>query len=210
MLPPLPRCSDCVRIWSIPQSYQSSPIQLSGRPAHRPFRGLFSVHSRCGLHTRAATVYRGNCYPKASSISLPPYLFRLLLAGAVARWDLHPQESAAFARRTLEPVLEVFDLPAPYQPFNPVFQGQLSGDDFSNSSTRQEPSAVLRRNAPYPTFAGLTPTLKVRRKPDCNGVPMPCRYLRGMGISTWLETVHPSATLVKTQVGQHAKVWVLL
>ena len=102
MLPPLPRCSDCVRIWSIPQSYQSSPIQLSGRPAHRPFRGLFSVHSRCGLHTRAATVYRGNCYPKASSISLPPYLLRLLLAGAVARWDSHPQESAAFARRTLE------------------------------------------------------------------------------------------------------------
>jgi hypothetical protein len=24
-------------------------------PAHRPFRGLLSVHSCCGLHTRAAT-----------------------------------------------------------------------------------------------------------------------------------------------------------
>jgi hypothetical protein len=44
----------------------------------------------------------------------------------------------------LLPVLEDFDLPAPYQPFNPVFQGQLSGDDFTNSSTRQEPQAVLR------------------------------------------------------------------
>jgi hypothetical protein len=33
-------------------------------------------------------------------------------------------------------------LPAPYRPFNPVIQGQLSGDDFSNSSTRQEPSTV--------------------------------------------------------------------
>src|ERR1700732_2411414 len=37
------------------QTYQSSPIGLSGRPAHCPFRGLLSVHSRCGLHTRAAT-----------------------------------------------------------------------------------------------------------------------------------------------------------
>ena len=44
----------------------------------------------------------------------------------------------------LEPVLEVFDLPAPYQPFNPVIQGQLSGDDFTNSSTRQEPVAGIR------------------------------------------------------------------
>src|SRR6202171_155659 len=40
------------------QTYQSSPIGLSGRPAHCPFRGLLGVHSRCGLHTRAVTVYR--------------------------------------------------------------------------------------------------------------------------------------------------------
>lgn len=38
-----------------PQPCQTSPIRFSGRPAHRPFRGLLSVHSRCGLHTRAAT-----------------------------------------------------------------------------------------------------------------------------------------------------------
>jgi len=37
------------------QPYQPSPIGLSGRPAHRPFRGLLGVHSRCGLHTRAVT-----------------------------------------------------------------------------------------------------------------------------------------------------------
>ncbi len=30
----------------------------SGRPAHRPFRGLLGVHSRCGPHTRAVTYYR--------------------------------------------------------------------------------------------------------------------------------------------------------
>ena len=35
------------------QPCQPSPITSSGRPAHRPFRGLLSVHSRCGPHTRA-------------------------------------------------------------------------------------------------------------------------------------------------------------
>src|SRR5215471_353811 len=34
---------------------QPSPEGLPGRPAHRPFRGLLGVHSRCGLHTRAVT-----------------------------------------------------------------------------------------------------------------------------------------------------------
>src|ERR1700704_2036792 len=40
------------------QPHQPSPKGLSGRPAHRPFRGLLGVHSRYGLHTRAVTVYR--------------------------------------------------------------------------------------------------------------------------------------------------------
>ena len=40
------------------QPYQPSPIGLSGRPAHCPFRGLLGVHSRYGLHTRAVTVNR--------------------------------------------------------------------------------------------------------------------------------------------------------
>jgi len=35
------------------QSYQTSPMQFPGRPAHRLFRGLLSVHSRCRLHTRS-------------------------------------------------------------------------------------------------------------------------------------------------------------
>ena len=55
MLLPIPRCSDCVHIGSIPQPYQSSLKGRSGRPAHYPFRGLLGIHSRCGLHTRAAT-----------------------------------------------------------------------------------------------------------------------------------------------------------
>src|SRR6185437_15062715 len=41
-------------------------------------------------------------YPKASDISSPPCLLRLLPAGAVAGWGLHPLESAALSRRTPE------------------------------------------------------------------------------------------------------------
>src|SRR5215471_16400808 len=40
---------------SFTHPYQPSPKGLSGRPAHRPFRGLLGVHSRYGLHTRAVT-----------------------------------------------------------------------------------------------------------------------------------------------------------
>src|SRR5215469_8016199 len=68
-----------------------SPVPRPGRPAHRPFRGLLSVHSRCGLHTRTVTVCR-NRYPKASDTSSPPCLLRSLPAGAVAGWGLHPLE----------------------------------------------------------------------------------------------------------------------
>ena len=56
---------------SSPQSCQPSLITLSGRPMHRPFRGLLGVHSHYGLHTRAVTVYRDR-YPKASATSSPP------------------------------------------------------------------------------------------------------------------------------------------
>src|ERR1700758_2790070 len=59
MLPPLPRRSDwAYQFAQVTQSYQPSPKDQSGRPARRPFRGLLGVHSRCGLHTRAVTVYR--------------------------------------------------------------------------------------------------------------------------------------------------------
>ena len=40
------------------QPYQPSPITLSGRPAHCPFRGLLGIYSRYGLHTSAVTVFR--------------------------------------------------------------------------------------------------------------------------------------------------------
>ena len=62
--------------------YQPSPEGVPGRPAHRPFRGLLSVHSRCGPHTRAGHQFVTR-YPKASDISSPPCLLRLLPAGAM-------------------------------------------------------------------------------------------------------------------------------
>ena len=44
-----------IRRSKITHPCQPSPIPLSGRPAHRPFRGLLGVYSRCGLHTRTVT-----------------------------------------------------------------------------------------------------------------------------------------------------------
>src|SRR6202790_3059622 len=59
MLPPLPRRSGWAYCFAhFTQPNQPSPIWPSGRPAHRPFRGLLGVHSRYGLHTRAVTVFR--------------------------------------------------------------------------------------------------------------------------------------------------------
>src|SRR5258708_39722159 len=58
MLPPLPRCSRwAYSSLKLTHPCQPSPIPLSGRPAHRPFRGLLGVHSRWGLHTRAVTKF---------------------------------------------------------------------------------------------------------------------------------------------------------
>jgi hypothetical protein len=84
------------------QSYQPSPIGLSGRPVHRPFRGLLGVHSRYGLHTRAVTVFRDTLHRR-----LQPFrclhdcsgCFRLerLPGGICTHW-----KSAAFSRRTPE------------------------------------------------------------------------------------------------------------
>jgi hypothetical protein len=48
-------------------------------------QGLRRVHSRSGLHTRAVTVYR-DTLTRGFATSLPPWLLRLLPAGAVAGW----------------------------------------------------------------------------------------------------------------------------
>jgi len=99
-----PRCSDWASSCSLTQSCQPSPKRLSGRPAHRPFRGLLSVHSRCGLHTRTVT----NVVTAIRRLQT----FRLLHACSgcfrlehLAGRDLHPLESAAFSRRTPSTVI---------------------------------------------------------------------------------------------------------
>ena len=80
--------------------YQPSPKEASGRPAHRPFRGLLGVHSRCGLPIRAVT----NSRPATRRLQPFRYLndcsgcFRL---EQLAGWGSHPLESAALSRRTL-------------------------------------------------------------------------------------------------------------
>src|ERR1700688_2323731 len=71
----------------------------------------------CSAFTRVASCslarlpYFVTRYPKASDISSPPCLLRLLPAGAVAGWDLHPLESAAFSRRTPQADLTTSKLP---------------------------------------------------------------------------------------------------
>src|ERR1019366_7551388 len=68
-------------------TYTSSFSRLARRSlALRP------AHSRCHQFVTRQS--------KASATSLPPCLLRLLPAGAVAGWGLHPLESAAFSRRT--------------------------------------------------------------------------------------------------------------
>src|SRR6516165_2690568 len=103
MLPPLPRCSGWTHSsLKLAHPYQPSPKPLSRRPAHRPFRGLLGVHSRCGLHTRAVT--------KIATVIRRLQTFRHLHAcsgcfrlerspgGTCTRW-----KSAALSRRTWKP-----------------------------------------------------------------------------------------------------------
>src|SRR3982074_1281957 len=60
MLPPLPRRSGWAYCFArSPQPCQPSPKGSSGRPAHRPFRGLLGVHLRYGLPPRRFTGFRG-------------------------------------------------------------------------------------------------------------------------------------------------------
>jgi hypothetical protein len=47
----LSTASGCI-FRSLHQTYQPSPHWRTSRPVHRHFRGLLSVHSRYGLHTR--------------------------------------------------------------------------------------------------------------------------------------------------------------
>src|SRR6266853_5333305 len=73
------------------QPCQPSPEGSPGRPAHRPFRGLLGVHSRCGLHTRAVTVFRDPLSEGFRHIvtSMPA---PVASGWSDAGWELHPLE----------------------------------------------------------------------------------------------------------------------
>jgi hypothetical protein len=62
----------------------------------------FSRFARRSLALRPAhsRSHLGDRYPRASDISSPPCLPRLLPAGAIAGWALHPLEKRRLARRT--------------------------------------------------------------------------------------------------------------
>ena len=107
MLSPLPRRS----VWAycfahFSQPRQPSPKGSSGRPAHRPFRGLLGVHSRYGLHTRAVTSSR----PALRRLQPLRYLhscsgcFRLerLPGGTCTHWKAPPCHGAHPTRTSAE------------------------------------------------------------------------------------------------------------
>src|ERR1700724_2713220 len=86
-----------------PRSSRPAVSAFPGRVAGSACTSSFSRLARRSLALRPAHS-RGHQfvtrYPKASDISSPPCLLRLLPAGAVAGWGLHPLESAALSRRT--------------------------------------------------------------------------------------------------------------
>src|ERR1700704_5361671 len=90
MLPPLPRCSG----WAYSSLFSPSRVSLP-RNGHRV--GLHIVlFEACSAFTRVAACtlarspYFVTPYPKASDISSPPCLLRLLPAGAGRRVGLAP------------------------------------------------------------------------------------------------------------------------
>ena len=88
-------CSRC----SLPQRQRPSPKSRRVGSPHYLFRGLLSVHTRYGLHTRRVALRPST--PEALKISLPTSPLRLLPTGAtVVGWDLHPLKIRAFSRRT--------------------------------------------------------------------------------------------------------------
>jgi hypothetical protein len=158
MLPPLPRCSRWA-YWSLKLAlpYQPSPKPLSGRPAHRPFRGLLGVHSRCRLHTRTVikivTVIRR--LQTLRHLHACSGCFRLERSpgGACTRW-----KSAALSRRTWKAVLPDHARRAAVSAYRRrttsptiVWSTGLSYSPAMTTTTRFRLGTMYMRWPPYPT-----------------------------------------------------------
>src|SRR5258708_9331968 len=99
MLSPLPRRSG----WAYHFARSPSRVSLPGKGYRVGLRIV--LFEACSAFTRVTGCTLAlspfvTRIPKASASSLPPWLLRLLPAGAVAGWDLHPLENAALSRRT--------------------------------------------------------------------------------------------------------------
>src|SRR6202158_2511301 len=105
MLPPLPRCSGWAYSTLISPSHVSLPRKGHRVGLHIVLFEACSAFTRVAACTPAPSPYLAARYPRASGFSSPACLLRLLPAGAVAGWDLHQLESAAFPRRTPKPDL---------------------------------------------------------------------------------------------------------
>src|SRR3977135_1130225 len=100
MLSPLPRRSGWVHrlltspaVSAFPDMAVGSARALSFSRLARRSLALRPAHSRCHRISWHAS-------PKASTVSLPPQLLRLLPAGAVAGWDRPPLGKRRLPRRT--------------------------------------------------------------------------------------------------------------
>src|SRR5438445_3455849 len=107
MLPPLPRCSSWVYSSLISPSRVSLPRKGHRVGLHIDLFEACSAFTHVAACTLARSPYFVTRYPKASDTSSPPCLLRLLPAGAVAGWGLHPLESAALSRRTPEAAIQL-------------------------------------------------------------------------------------------------------
>ena len=170
MLSPLPRRSDGRSCFAHPfQPYQPSPIGSSGRPAHRPFRGLLSVHSRYGLHTRAATEFRGPLTegfshfvtsmtaPVASGWSISP-------GGACTHWKAPPLHGAHPKETTMTTTKQI-----------PATQNDAWGfwgtmNEHANAAWPMAMTADLRRHQPAPRIGPGLPR-QPPRTPLCGRCP---------------------------------------
>jgi hypothetical protein len=117
---------------AFPERVVGSACALSFSRLARRSLTLRPAHSRCHQFVTR--------YPKASASSLPPWLLRLLPAGAFAGWALHPLESAALSRRT---------------PFAEVRLRVLDHDISRRHIALSRPSAI-ERSARRVVFGGLS------------------------------------------------------
>ena len=169
MPPPLPRCSGWAYSSLVSPSRDSLPRKGSpGRPAHRPFRGMLGVHSRCGLHTRAVTVIRDPLSegfrhfvasmpaPVASGWSASP-------GGACTHWKAPPCHGAPPLRSLTKPSRRVSVGCAWIDRFHPV-KPFADRRDHRPSST---PSERLSRRA----LSGRPCLTTIARAGDGLGAP---------------------------------------